>query len=528
MNFRRLPYLLASTLLLVSACRINHAGKGAEESTQGVTAGADRHGLELARQHCGACHEFPEPDLLTRSVWRDWILPQMGHRLGIYDGKRPDSLFETGIGGQVVQTANVFPEKPLLPLEDWNAIINYYLTHAPDGSLPEPESSPVAVGLSRFRIEAAPFWHVHPMISLLQVGPEGDRVYMGEVTRDGAILHVLGRDFERLDTLGLTSAPSSLHVDGRRLYVTVMGKMTPTDEPSGQIFRIDTRSGSTAVLIDGLQRPVHAAFGDLTGDGREDVVVAEFGFRTGRLSWFERRDSGSYRRHILRSAPGATRSVIEDMDGDGRPDVVALTAQGEEAVYIFYNEGGGRFREERILRFPPSYGSTYLDLTDFNQDGHFDLLYVNGDNADYTPLMKGYHGIRIYLNDGHNEFTEAYFYHLDGAYKAIPRDFDGDGDLDIAAISFFPDYNTDLLGSFVYLENEGTLEFRATTFQECSIGRWLVLESGDVDTDGDDDLLLGSFVGVAMNAEYVPSRLRDWWIDKGPSLLLMRNTTIDD
>ena len=29
---------------------------------------------------------------------------------------------------------------------------------------------------------------------------------------------------------------------------------------------------------------------------------------------------------------------------------------------------------------------------------------------------------------------------MHGAYNAIPRDFDKDGDLDIAAISFFPDF----------------------------------------------------------------------------------------
>ena len=92
---------------------------------------------------------------------------------------------------------------------------------------------------------------------------------------------------------------------------------------------------------------------------------------------------------------------------------------------------------------------------------------TNGDNADFTTSpTKPYHGIRIYLNRGNLRFEEAWFFHLNGAYKAIARDFDQDGDLDIAAISFFPDYERSPRESFVYLENQGGLNFTASGLDE--------------------------------------------------------------
>ena len=50
------------------------------------------------------------------------------------------------------------------------------------------------------------------------------------------------------------------------------------------------------------------------------------------------------------------------------------------------------------------YGSSYLELADMNNDGHLDILYTNGDNADYSYVLKKYHGLRIFINDGKNQF----------------------------------------------------------------------------------------------------------------------------
>jgi hypothetical protein len=202
---------------------------------------------------------------------------------------------------------------------------------------------------------------------------------------------------------------------------------------------------------------------------------------------------------------------------------MALVAQASESILVFFNQGKGKFEEKQVLRFPPVYGSSHLEVADFNGDGRPDILYTNGDNADYSVSLKKYHGIRLFLNEGGNKYKQAWFYPMYGASKAIARDFDQDGDLDIAAISFFPDFQQQPLNGFVYLENTGNLQFKPETFKEAATGHWLTLQSGDVDQDGDQDLLLGSFVAAPA---IVPIDVQRKWLSAGPNVLVLLNKRI--
>src|SRR5438309_480189 len=169
-------------------------------------------------------------------------------------------------------------------------------------------------------------------------------------------------------------------------------------------------------------------------------------------------------------------------------------AHAKEGVFLYHNQGHGEFIEKALIEQPPVWGYAYFELADFNGDGHLDILTANGDRGDFECPPKKYHGIRIYLNDGHWNFKEAFFYPLNGAYKCIAADFDGDGDLDIAAISFFPDYEKSPRESFVYLENKGGMNFKPSTFSQCVAGRWDVMDVADLDGDGDLDIVLGSYI----------------------------------
>ncbi|HUH47441.1 MAG TPA: hypothetical protein VLZ54_09835, partial [Arenibacter sp.] len=88
----------------------------------------DLTGAQLAQIHCSGCHLFVAPELLPRSSWENDVLPAMAHRLGLYrDALQRDSLFDPGVGGDIMKKADIFPEKPLIAGEDWNKIVAHYL-----------------------------------------------------------------------------------------------------------------------------------------------------------------------------------------------------------------------------------------------------------------------------------------------------------------------------------------------------------------------------------------------------------------
>src|SRR5207245_1050282 len=131
---------------------------------------------------------------------------------------------------------------------------------------------------------------------------------------------------------------------------------------------------------------------DFDGDGRPEYVICEFGNNRGRLALYRAGATGGsrYQRQVLDASPGAIRFEIRDMTGDGAPDIVALFAQADERIVLFENDGAGRFggRQRAWARFPPLYGPMYFTLADFNGDGKPDILYVNGDNFDYSRVLK--------------------------------------------------------------------------------------------------------------------------------------------
>ena len=78
-----------------------------------------------------------------------------------------------------------------------------------------------------------------------------------------------------------------------------------------------------------------------------------------------------------------------------------------EAMYLFLNDGKGKFEPRLIFQEHPLMGHSSFELTDFNMDGQPDFVVTNGDNGEYPSPQKYYHGIRVYLNQGNTKFKKA-------------------------------------------------------------------------------------------------------------------------
>lgn len=497
--------------------RPSPAGASSAEDT--IPATGEERGRELSQQYCQACHLYPEPELLDRFTWSMETLPRMAFWVGLVK-LHP----EVDPGTVPVEGVKLFPEEPIMPLEDWKAICNYYLSAAPSAPLGIGRPH-VSMGLDGFEVEI-PRYERKPLNSMVKIVPGGGALLVGNGQSN--TLDLVNLEGTILGSLGFASPPVDVAWTGDGMLVTLIGSLPPVDDFSGEIAYVPSPSGNpmaggSKVVIEALQRPTTATIADLDGDGIDDLVVSQFGNYIGKFGWFRRDRDGGLEERVLLEQPGAVKAAVDDFDGDGKPDILVMMAQSREGIWLFRNQGGGSFEAVPVTSRHPAWGYASFEVVDFDGDGDLDLLTVNGDNGDYSDYPqppRKYHGIRILLNDGSGHFEEAFFFPLHGAYKAVARDFDGDGDLDIAAVSYYADYVNRREEGFVYLENRGDFRFHPATFVEALSGKWMTMDAGDIDGDGDIDLVLVSHIE---GPGAVPERLMDEWAERGSSILILRN-----
>ena len=194
--------------------------------------------------------------------------------------------------------------------------------------------------------------------------------------------------------------------------------------------------------------PTSIAAADLTGDGLDDIVVADSLNDSVQVA-FQQPD-GSFSAPLTLSTGVAPSDIaLVDVDGDGGKDIV-VTDQASGDVTVLLNEGNGTFAAP--MRFQASPGlnevdnspgspvitslaqSTSLAAGDFLGDGRNDLVVVN----------RGAHSFTVLQNDGNGGFgnpqaalttlTSDGFAINDEAGPVVAGDFTGDGKPDLAIL----------------------------------------------------------------------------------------------
>lgn len=448
-------------------------------------------GEKLAEAYCGSCHLKPEPEALDKKTWREKVLPDMRKRMGLILSEDLGQPMPEDMG----VPEGVYSKTPLIKKENWEKILDYYLEKAPDSPLPQGNKAGPIKGIPGFEVSQPNYGRLKENLStMLRVHPTSGELWLGDRYKKVYILDSKN-GFQIKDSISTDLAPIDIiWNEDKSFELLSMGTMDPTNDSTGKlsVYWKEAQKWNSKELLTNLIRPVNFSVEDWNGDGELDRVVSQFGDHLGKMSVYL---SGQLEPQevILRALPGARRSLATDFDGNGVLDVIGLMAQAKEGVYVWLNQGENKFNEKVLLSFSPVFGASDFRFEDVNQDGHKDIILVNGDNADLSIVPKNYHGVRVYLNDGENEFKEFWFYPIHGASGLEIADFDGDGDLDLFVLSFYPEDSQDPKQDLIYFRQDSNGGFDPFVLSNNFDASWMTLTSGDIDDDGDVDVFVGAF-----------------------------------
>lgn len=238
------------------------------------------------------------------------------------------------------------------------------------------------------------------------------------------------------------------------------------------------------------------AIGDINNDGNEDVFIGGAKGQAGQIYLHEGLGK-------LKPQPSPcfqedadfedTAASFFDADGDGDLDL-AVGSGGNIAVEknsyltrLYINNGKGQFvRSQENIPFTKS-NTSVIAPNDFDEDGDIDLFV----GARSVPGVYGVNPQHLLLvNNGNGTFvdgTERYAYDIKDAGMVTDAkwlDVDGDKKQDLVTIAEW--------GTPLVLKNGGRRLTKWSSSLDSLNGWWKVMESADLDQDGDFDFIFGN------------------------------------
>jgi hypothetical protein len=348
---------------------------------------------------------------------------------------------------------------------------------------------------------------------------------------DGSFVDVTAASLIRHSAYGMGACAGDYDNDGLTdLYITSDGPNLLYRNAGNGAFRDVTASARVGSPL----WSTSCAFADFDRDGRLDLFVTSYVQGADENPFCGRTGTGKLRVycHPLNFRPSP--NVLYHNDGDGtftdisvRAGIASFTGNGlgvavadyDDDMWpdvfvandgvpnvLFHNEGNGRFTDRALVagvsvasdgKARAGMGTAFGDV---DGDGRLDLVVTNHETEMHS----------LFRNAGGGAFTDATASSGIGpatlryvGFGVVFADYDNDGDLDLAIVNGHVIDNIAMFRSGakhaqqrLLLENTGTGRFRDASarsgpgFAGERVGRTVV--SGDVDNDGDLDLLVTS------------------------------------
>jgi len=241
--------------------------------------------------------------------------------------------------------------------------------------------------------------------------------------------------------------------------------------------------------------PVSVTFGDLDGDGRGDLAVAVFGEAI--VSVYRNTSSGpgtisfAPKQDFSTGAPGAGpfSVALSDVDKDGKVDLaVANYLSNQASVLLNTSSGLGNISFAARIDFPTGAGAGPYSIAvgDIDLDGKDDLVTSNANN----------NSVSVFRNTSSGVGNISYAARVNFSTGTVPRsvsiaDLDGDGKPDLAVTAESPD----IVSIFRNISSAGSISFAARQDFVTDTNPWLVT-IGDLDGDGKPDVATANEGGV--------------------------------
>ena len=276
--------------------------------------------------------------------------------------------------------------------------------------------------------------------------------------------------------------------------------------------------------------PAHASLADLDGDAQQDVLVAELGNIwpddgvIGRVVLL-RNEGERFERHVLLDDVRRVSDVqAGDITGDDQLDlVVSVFGYARGQILWLENLGDLRFREHELLSAP---GTIHVPLADYDGDGDLDIAAIVSQDEEELWCFE---------NLGNGEFRPRRIWFTPnfdlGSAGLVQSDLDGDGRPDLILpvgdnLEDLHSYPQPYHGC-LWFRNRGDWQFEVQRIAR--FGGTYAAAVGDIDGDGHLDVTLVSMfndwdrhghASVVWLQNDGRQNFRTWQIDDRPTHLV--------